>query len=98
MDAALKINTMKGNAPGFPGQFRWNPADYSKAKTPENLPINQQVGPGIPVIGIKPPWKFDGMIPDVAFTSITDTAQTTHLNTYAFILLVLGIVIVFGAK
>lgn len=96
IDNAIRVNAEKGNAPGFPGQFRWNPATYTTSKTQENVSINQQVGPGIPNIGVKPPWQFDGMIPDVAFTSVTDTAQTTNIKFVATILLILGIIMAFG--
>ena len=98
IDNAIRVNAEKGNAPGFPGQFRWNPPNYNAAKTPETVSINQQPGPGIPAIGVKPPWQFDGMIPDVAFTSISDSQQTTNIKFVATILLILGVIMVFGPK
>lgn len=95
---AIRVNAEKGNAPGYPGQFRYNPATLSHSLTKESININSEPGPGIPIIGVKPPWSFDGMIPDVAFTNITDSRQETNLKMWGIGLLLIGMIMVFGPK
>ena len=97
LENALRINASKGNAPGFQGQFS-SRQHVGQSKTPDLISINTQPGPDIPQFTVKPPWKFDGMIPDVSFADITDSRQTNNLKLYAVILLVLGVIMAFGPK
>ncbi len=95
---ASATNASKGNAPGFPNQFRWATENFSLTRTPELININTNPGPDIPVMHRDPPFHFDGMIPDVAFTTVTDTRTTTHYKIAAGVVLLIGLIIIFGKR
>ena len=95
---ASRMNASKGLTPGFPNQFRLVQQNFSAVRTPELVNVNTQPGPNIPTHFQPPPWLFDGMIPDVAFNSISDTRQTSSMKTIAFILAIIGLILIFGNR